>query len=59
MEFGGESDHVHLLVEIHPALNISTLINNLKTASARRASPAQTLRARSKMMGVEVSRLCR
>ncbi|MBU2845480.1 transposase [Acidithiobacillus ferriphilus] len=28
---------MHLLVEIHPALNISTLINNLKTASARRA----------------------
>ncbi|MHB1494648.1 MAG: IS200/IS605 family transposase [Acidithiobacillus sp.] len=37
LEFGGEADHVHLLVEIHPALNISTLINNLKTASARRA----------------------
>ncbi|MDA8111199.1 MAG: IS200/IS605 family transposase [Nitrospiraceae bacterium] len=36
LEFGGEADHVHLLVEIHPALNISTLINNLKTASARR-----------------------
>ncbi|MHB8369383.1 MAG: transposase, partial [Leptospirales bacterium] len=27
---------MHLLVEIHPALNISTLINNLKTASSRR-----------------------
>ncbi len=37
LEFGGEADHVHLLAEIHPALNISTLINNLKTASARRA----------------------
>jgi hypothetical protein len=37
LEFGGEADHVHLLVKIHPALNISTLINNLKTASARRA----------------------
>jgi putative transposase len=36
VEFGGEADHVHLLVEIHPALNISVLINNLKTASARR-----------------------
>ena len=29
--------HVHLLVDIHPALDISVLINNLKTASARRA----------------------
>ena len=37
LEFGGEADHVHLLVDIHPALNLSTLINNLKSASARRA----------------------
>jgi putative transposase len=37
IEIGGEPDHVHLLIEIHPALDISVLINNLKTASARRA----------------------
>lgn len=37
IEFGGEPDHIHMLISIHPALNISTLINNLKTASARRA----------------------
>lgn len=36
IEFGGEADHVHLLVGIHPALNLSTLINNLKSASSRR-----------------------
>ena len=36
IEFGGEADHVHLLVGIHPALNRSTLINNLKSASSRR-----------------------
>lgn len=36
IEFGGEPDHVHLLIDIHPALNVSVLINNLKTASARR-----------------------
>ncbi|NDP40778.1 MAG: IS200/IS605 family transposase [Rhodoferax sp.] len=36
VEFGGEPDHTHLLVDIHPALDISVLINNLKTASARR-----------------------
>lgn len=36
LEFGGESDHVHLLVSITPATDISVLINNLKTASARR-----------------------
>ena len=36
VEFGGEPDHVHLLIDIHPALEISVLINNLKTVSARR-----------------------
>ena len=36
IEFGGEVDHVHLLISIHPALNISILINNLKSASSRR-----------------------
>ena len=36
IEFGGEADHVHLLAGIHPALNISTLINHLKSASSRR-----------------------
>ncbi|EQD60820.1 transposase IS200-family protein [mine drainage metagenome] len=36
LEFGGESDHVHILIGVHPALNLSVLINNLKTASARR-----------------------
>lgn len=36
IEFGAEPDHVHLLVAIHPALNISTLVNNLKSASSRR-----------------------
>ena len=37
LEFGGECDHVHLLIDVHPALNLSILINNLKTASARRS----------------------
>lgn len=36
LEFGAEADHVHLLVDIHPALNISALINNLKSASSKR-----------------------
>jgi putative transposase len=36
LECGGEADHVHLLIQIHPALQISTLINNLKTVSSRR-----------------------
>lgn len=37
VEFGGESDHVLLLIDIHPTLDISVMINNFKTASARRA----------------------
>ena len=39
VEFGGEADHVHLLVGVHPALNISVLVNNLKSASSRRMRP--------------------
>ena len=35
-EFGGEEDHVHLLIAIQPALNISGLVNNLKSATFRR-----------------------
>lgn len=36
IEFGADADHVHLLVDIHPALDISVLVNNLKSASSRR-----------------------
>ena len=36
IEFGGEADHIHLLVAIHPALDISKLVNNLKSVSSRK-----------------------
>lgn len=36
-EFNGEADHVHLLVSAHPAMNLSSLVGNLKTVSARYA----------------------
>jgi putative transposase len=36
LEFGGEQDHVHLLIEAHPAMDLSRMIGNLKTVSARR-----------------------
>lgn len=36
LEFSGESDHVHLLIDGHPSLNLSRLVGNLKTVSARR-----------------------
>ena len=35
-EFGGDEDHVHLLISIHPALDISKLINNLKSATSKK-----------------------
>lgn len=35
VEFNGEPDHVHLLIEINPKAQISTLANNLKTVSSR------------------------
>ena len=34
-EFGGEPDHVHLLIDLHPDNNISDLVASLKSASSR------------------------
>jgi len=35
LEFNGEPDHVHLLIEAPPNLKLSDLVNNLKTVSSR------------------------
>jgi putative transposase len=35
IEFKGESDHVHLLVDISPDIALSKLVNTLKTLSSR------------------------
>ncbi len=35
IEFNGESDHVHLLIEFNPKVSISKLVNNLKGRSSR------------------------
>lgn len=35
-EFNGEADHVHLLVEFPPSVQLSTLVNSLKGVSSRR-----------------------
>jgi putative transposase len=32
IEFGGEEDHIHLLLELHPNIMPSKFINSLKTA---------------------------
>ncbi|MEM7590984.1 MAG: IS200/IS605 family transposase [Cyanobacteria bacterium P01_A01_bin.83] len=35
ISFSGETDHIHVLFEAHPSLNLSQLIANLKTVSSR------------------------
>jgi putative transposase len=35
IEFNGESDHVHLLFRTKPTVQLSKLVNNLKTVSSR------------------------
>ncbi len=35
LEFNGETDHVHLLIEYKPDISLSKLIANLKTVSSR------------------------
>lgn len=35
LEFNGEADHVHLLVEYPPAISVSSLVNHLKGVSSR------------------------
>jgi putative transposase len=35
IEFNGETDHVHLLIQYTPQTELSKLINNLKTVSSR------------------------
>lgn len=40
LEFNGESDHVHLLLEYPPKLSISVLVNSLKGVSSRRYGQA-------------------
>jgi len=35
VEFNGESDHVHLLISVNPKVELSGLVNNLKTVSSR------------------------
>lgn len=36
IEFGGESDHIHTLLETHPSVDLSKLVNNIKTVTSRR-----------------------
>lgn len=46
IEFGAEADHVHALIDFHPAIAISELINNLKSASSKRVGNRYGVRLR-------------
>lgn len=35
VEFSGEADHVHLLIEFHPKNSISAVVGSLKASTAR------------------------
>lgn len=35
LEFGGESDHIHLLIGMHPNIMPSRFVNNIKTVTSR------------------------
>ena len=37
IEFNGESDHAHLLFRYHPEVQLSKLINSLKSVSSRKS----------------------
>jgi putative transposase len=36
VEFNGEENHVHLLFQYHPGVELSKLVNNIKTVTSRR-----------------------
>lgn len=36
IEFNGEEEHVHLLFQYHPDIELSKLVNNLKSVSSRK-----------------------
>lgn len=35
LECQGDADHIHLLIDLHPANNISTLLGSIKSATSR------------------------
>ncbi len=35
VEFGGEEDHIHMLLSCHPSMQMSIFVNNLKTVTSR------------------------
>ena len=51
VEFDGEDDHVHLLVNYHPKVAVSSLVNSLKGVSSRMIRQKRYPSIRKKLWG--------
>ena len=51
VEFDGEQDHVHLLVNYHPKVAVSVLVNSLKGVSSRMIRQKRYPSVRRKLWG--------
>ena len=51
MEFDGEDDHVHLLVNYPPTVSVSVLVNSLKGVSSRMIREKNYPRVSKKLWG--------
>jgi putative transposase len=51
VEFDGEDDHVHLLVNYHPKVAVSNLVNSLKGVSSRMIRQKKYPSIRKKLWG--------
>ncbi len=51
VEFNGEDDHVHLLVNYPPKVSVSGLVNSLKGVSSRRVRKANYPGIKNKLWG--------
>ena len=51
IEFSGETDHVHALLELHPSVMPAKLINSIKTVTSRRIRKDHGDTIKSKLWG--------
>ena len=51
LEFSGEMDHVHLLLEIVPTIRISDLVRTIKSVTSRRVREKHWSEIKSKLWG--------
>lgn len=53
IEFGGEDNHVHFLLDAHPNLNLSDLLKNMKSVSSRKMRKVYAEEIRKELWGGE------